>query len=196
MVIDDKGASLLTVFGLPPLSHENNSIFGIRAALELRSLLRHLVSFSIGVTTGTVFTGIIGSRKRCDHTILGDAVNLAARFFFNFIEFNYFIFIQFKKNPSFDNYLFKLRMMCSPLAEKGILCDVATQKATKDETEFQKNEPQEFVKKAGPIDCFTVLGQKRDIPQEKLTSVIIHFIFFEFIYLFIFLNHKILTKFQ
>jgi len=83
MVIDDKGISILTVFGLPPLSHENNSIFGVRAALELQSLLRHLVSFSIGVTTGTVFSGIIGSRRRCDHTILGDAVNLAARYLIN-----------------------------------------------------------------------------------------------------------------
>jgi len=80
MVVDDKGATLLTVFGLPPLSHENVSMFGVRAALELQSLLRHLVSFSIGLTSGMVFTGIIGSRKRCDHTILGEPVNLAARF--------------------------------------------------------------------------------------------------------------------
>ena len=135
MVIDDKGATILSVFGLPPMSHENNSIFAVRAALKLQSLLRHLVTFSIGLTSGTVFTGIIGSRKRCDHTILGEPVNLAAR------------------------------MMCSPLtANGGILCDVATQKATKDEIEFFKEEPQQFFKNSDPIDCFTVSKQK-NIPR-------------------------------
>ena len=89
MVIDDKGATILTVFGLPPLSHENNSIFGLRAALELQSLLKNLVSFSIGLTTGVVFTGIIGSRKRCDHTILGEPVNLAARFHLPLFSFSH-----------------------------------------------------------------------------------------------------------
>jgi len=132
MVIDDKGATLLTVFGLPPLSHENNAIFAVRAALELRTLLKRLVVFSIGVTSGSVFTGIIGSRRRCDHTILGEPVNLAAR------------------------------MMCSPLtANCGIMCDVATQKATREEIEFTEREPQNFFKDAGPIECFTVVGQQR-----------------------------------
>lgn len=80
MVIDDKGMSILSVFGLPPLSHENDSMFGVRAALEIRKVLGVLFSeVSVAVTTGTVFTGTIGGRTRCDHTIMGEAVNLSAR---------------------------------------------------------------------------------------------------------------------
>ncbi len=80
MVTDDKGTSILTVFGLPPLSHENDALFGVRAALEMRRLLQPLFSsYSIGITTGTLFSGIVGGRTRADHTIMGDVVNLAAR---------------------------------------------------------------------------------------------------------------------
>ena len=53
MVTDDKGTSLLTVFGLPPWSHENDALFGVRAALEIRKLFESLCAdWAIAVTTG------------------------------------------------------------------------------------------------------------------------------------------------
>ena len=80
MVTDDKGTSVLTVFGLPPWSHENDAVFGVRAGLEMRTLLQSLFSeWAIAVTTGTLFTGIVGGRTRADHTIMGEVVNSAAR---------------------------------------------------------------------------------------------------------------------
>ena len=82
MLVDDKGLLTLAVFGLPPLPHENDPERAIRAA---RSLVNHIsrvgrgVSCHVGVTTGTAFCGVIGSRKRREYTVMGDMVNLAAR---------------------------------------------------------------------------------------------------------------------
>ena len=53
IVTDDKGTSLLIVFGLPPWSHENDAVFALRAALEMRKLFESLFSdWAIAVTSG------------------------------------------------------------------------------------------------------------------------------------------------
>jgi len=75
-------------------------------------------------------------------------------------------------------------MMCSHLSANGkILCDVATQKATKDEFEFQKNEPQKFFKNTDPIDCYNVIKQRRkqtkSVHIAKLILVVLHLVFQE-----------------
>ena len=51
--VDEKGVSLLAIFGLPPLSHEKEADRAIAAALSIKeSLAAHQVMASIGVTTG------------------------------------------------------------------------------------------------------------------------------------------------
>ena len=79
--MDDKGSTLIIVFGLPPLSHQDDPI---RAILTGFALLKELAvvncKCSVGIATGTVFAGVIGtSGSRREYSVLGDSVNLAAR---------------------------------------------------------------------------------------------------------------------
>lgn len=78
--IDDKGVSVLSVFGLPPNSHESDPERGVRAALEIQKKFSpRKIRSSIGVTTGRAFCGAIGSAIRREYTVIGDIVNLSAR---------------------------------------------------------------------------------------------------------------------
>ena len=77
---DDKLTSALLVWGMDGYIHEKgDTVYAVRAALEIQDKLNEL-EFSIGIATGSVFSGIIGSDVRCDGTIFGTCVNTAARF--------------------------------------------------------------------------------------------------------------------
>ena len=78
--VDDKGASLIAVLGLPPLAHEDDPERGLRAAQMMQDSLTELgFRSSVGVTTGMAFCGAVGSDLRREYTVMGDVVNLAAR---------------------------------------------------------------------------------------------------------------------
>ncbi|MCB9548272.1 MAG: AAA family ATPase [Myxococcales bacterium] len=78
--VADKGATLLAGFGVPPLAHEDDPVRAVQAALALAEALQPLgIGVRVGVATGPVFCGLLGSEKRCEYTILGRPVNLAAR---------------------------------------------------------------------------------------------------------------------
>jgi adenylate cyclase len=53
----------------------------LATARSLRSQLRRLdvIDFGIGVSAGPVFAGNIGAENRYEYTVVGDAVNEAAR---------------------------------------------------------------------------------------------------------------------
>lgn len=81
--MDDKGVTAVVVFGLPPMTHEDDPV---RAVLAGRVLQASLSSYSdknastqIGITTGFCFCGSVGSDQRREYTVIGDTVNLAAR---------------------------------------------------------------------------------------------------------------------
>ena len=69
----DKGSNFLVFFGAP-LSYEDNLIRALDFANEIIS-----GSASIGISSGTVYSGFIGSERHCAYTCLGDVVNLSSR---------------------------------------------------------------------------------------------------------------------
>lgn len=78
--IDEKGASLINVFGLPPCSHEDDPFRALEAAHAARAALREQgIEAGFGVATGRAFCGPVGSSNRREYAVTGTIVNLAAR---------------------------------------------------------------------------------------------------------------------
>jgi len=75
-----QGDAALAVFGAP-LPADDAASAALATARSLRSQLRRLpvVDFGIGVSAGPVFAGNIGAENRYEYTVVGDAVNEAAR---------------------------------------------------------------------------------------------------------------------
>ena len=81
-LVDDKGSTLVAVFGLPPLAHKNDATRAALCSLAICGKLHELQlpKCAVGVTSGTAFCGVVGHRGgRREYTVLGDVVNLAAR---------------------------------------------------------------------------------------------------------------------
>jgi adenylate cyclase len=73
------GDAALAVFGAPLRMNEPASA-ALATARALGTQLRQLpVDFGIGVSAGRVFAGNIGAENRYEYTVIGDAVNEAAR---------------------------------------------------------------------------------------------------------------------
>jgi class 3 adenylate cyclase/tetratricopeptide (TPR) repeat protein len=80
VVVDDKGLTLIAVFGLPPLAHEDDPARAARAALAVQAALGELgVRCAIGLATGRAFCGVVGSDVRREYDVIGEVMNLAAR---------------------------------------------------------------------------------------------------------------------
>lgn len=80
LAVDDKGTVLIALFGAPPYAHEDDAERALRCALDLQALAEtQALRLAIGVTTGRVFAGPVGSETRREYTVMGDTVNLAAR---------------------------------------------------------------------------------------------------------------------
>jgi class 3 adenylate cyclase len=70
---------VLAVFGAPLRTNDPASAALATARTLAVELHRLPVDFGIGVSAGPVFAGNIGAEKRYEYTVVGDAVNEAAR---------------------------------------------------------------------------------------------------------------------
>ena len=143
---DDKGVMIDAAFGLPPLTHTDDPRRGIQAALAIRTELHSLgLRGSIGVTTGRVFCGLVGTKERRVYTMLGHSVNLTAR-------------------------LMSLASLRTAVIERegiSILCDRATYEAAREQVEFEVLSPQ-FVKgRTELVDVFSPVSEKKEVIHER-----------------------------
>jgi len=79
-LVDDKGCVLIALWGIPTFTHANNcyrALYCGSSILRNSGLYGH--SVSIGITTGNVYCGVIGSIERRDYAGIGTDVNMAAR---------------------------------------------------------------------------------------------------------------------
>jgi len=84
------GDALMAVFGAPLPLPENHAWMAVKSALDMRRRLavfnqsrlfaeQPLIRFGIGISSGEVVSGNIGSQRRMDYTVIGDGVNLSSR---------------------------------------------------------------------------------------------------------------------
>ncbi len=79
-IMDDKGTVFIAAFGVPPLTHEDDPLRGVQAALAMQAKLKELdLESSIGVATGLAFCGPVGNQLRREYAMVGETVVLSAR---------------------------------------------------------------------------------------------------------------------
>jgi len=84
------GDAIMAVFGAPLPLNENHAWMAVQSALDMRRRLKEFnesrrmesqpqIHIGIGISSGEVVSGNIGSQKRMDYTVIGDGVNLSSR---------------------------------------------------------------------------------------------------------------------
>ena len=80
LVADDKGTVGILCFGLPHRTNDDNAHRAVLAAVRVQAALRQGgLDAGIGIATGKIFCGPIGSERRREYTLYGSTMNLAAR---------------------------------------------------------------------------------------------------------------------
>lgn len=83
-----RGDGFMAFFGAP-LAHGDDAASAVRCALALQGRLKNIgfakfpdlrLSAGIGINSGAVIAGNVGSERRADYTVIGNEVNLAQRF--------------------------------------------------------------------------------------------------------------------
>jgi len=83
------GDSMMVVYG-SPVNHSDDALMAVRSALAMQEKAREIdgrlvrknglrLRIGIGISTGKVFSGVLGSLRKKEFTCIGMAVNIAAR---------------------------------------------------------------------------------------------------------------------
>jgi len=75
------GDAVMALFGVP-VKGEQDTVNAMTALMEITSALEEMdsgLSACVGVTTGVVVAGNLGSNNRMNYSVIGDTVNLSAR---------------------------------------------------------------------------------------------------------------------
>jgi len=84
------GDCIMAVWGVPVVSSETDAVNAVSCALAIQSMIKSAerkffrkdasrLRIGIGVNTGPLVAGNLGSIQRMDYSVIGDTVNLAAR---------------------------------------------------------------------------------------------------------------------
>lgn len=86
-----EGDAIIAFFG-EPVAYEDHALRAVRAAVDMRKALVELkerwekeghprpgLEMGVGINSGDVFVGMLGSAQRINYTVIGDTANLAAR---------------------------------------------------------------------------------------------------------------------
>jgi adenylate cyclase len=86
-----EGDAILAFYG-EPVAYEDHSLRAVRTAVDMRKALDNLkrrweqeghprpnLEMGVGIHSGDVFVGMLGSAQRINYTVIGDAANLASR---------------------------------------------------------------------------------------------------------------------
>ncbi len=145
------GDGLLATFG-PPIPNKNDTFNCCNCALKIRDFLIEFnqkypdfisspLKAGVGISTGKVFAGNIGSDRRMEYTVLGDAVNLASRL----------------------ESLTKLTKQCFV----DILIDGPSYHNVKNFFNFKKVKIDKIRGKSTPVDIYFLKDQKETTPVIK-----------------------------
>jgi adenylate cyclase len=83
------GDAVMAVFG-EPIQDDKHPLNAVKCGLEMLKKVEELdekwkkegkpeIRIGVGINTGEVFIGNIGSEKRMEYTVIGDTVNIASR---------------------------------------------------------------------------------------------------------------------
>jgi adenylate cyclase len=146
-----EGDAIVAFFG-EPVSFEDHAARTVRAAVDMLKALDELsaqwlaekrvenrFNIGVGVNTGEVFVGLLGSKERINYTIIGDNANLAARL------------QDLTKTYSWP-----------------ILISESTYQAVKDEFETEFADSVTVKGKTKPVNVYKVLGRKGAAEAEKV----------------------------
>lgn len=147
-----EGDAIIAFFG-EPVPFKDHAVRALRASLDMRKALEDLIKqwesegrpnqieMGIGINSGEVFVGLLGSAQRINYTVIGDNANLASR----------------------------LQDLTKTYAWP-ILISESTQQQVRDEFDTELADAVVVKGKTKPVNVYKVIGRKGAAKSEQLQS--------------------------